>query len=529
MGAVAAGLVGFFAILILRLTAPQMTLLFADLDLRDSQTIVRELESRNIPYQLRGDGTTILVPREDVLRLRMRLAEDGLPAGGSMGYELFDKSDALGTTSFVQNINHLRALEGELARTIRALERVSAARVHLVLPERELFSRERAEPSASIVLRTRGELDGPQIQAVRHLVASAVKGLKPARVSIVDDSGRLLASGSSDDNGAMLATTMEERRVSIERRMREQIEEIVSSVVGAGRARVNVAAELDFNRVTATSDSYDPESRVVRSTQMREDKTASQENRASRGVSIGNELPGADGDQGTAGSREQANTSEEIVNYEISRTTRTEVLEAGRIRRLSVAVLVDGIYARDDSGTLTYTAREQAQLDQIAALVRSAIGFDQARGDQVEVVNLRFAETARPQPLDADDGLLSLAREDYFYIAEIVVLLVISSLVLLFVVRPLVRRIVTPEEPALLMRPSGEVRQIAGPDGAGGHEAGEQTRALPGPDNRTADMIQVAQFNGQLHASSVQKVGEMVAQNPDEAVAIIRQWLGEAA
>lgn len=534
MGAVAAGLVGFFTLLVVRLGAPQMTLLFSDLDLRDSNSIVRELESRDIAYELRGGGTTVLVPRGQVLRLRMQLAENGLPAGGNIGYELFDKSDALGTTSFVQNINHLRALEGELARTIRAIDRVSAARVHLVLPERELFSRERVEPSAAIVLRTRGELDRAQIQAIRHLAASAVRRLTPSRISIVDETGRLLASGSAENAATALATTLEERRIFIEQRLRDQIEGIVTSIVGPGRARVNVAAELDFNRITETSDSYDPESRVVRSTQTREDKSASQENKENRGVSIGNELPRADGEQSAAGagSREQANASEEIVNYEISRTTRTAVHEAGRIKRLSVAVLVDGIYGKDGNGDVVYTARGQAELDQIAALVRSAIGFDQTRGDQVDIVNLRFAEGNRTLPLPEEEGMLSLGKTDYFQIAELAVLLIISALVLLFVVRPLVRRIITPEAPGLHPHAGDEVRQIAGPD-AGRSDAeagGAAMAALPAPDaSKAAEMIKVAQVNGQLHASSVQKVGELVTQNPDEAVAIVRQWLGEAA
>ncbi len=178
MGAVTVALVGFFALLMLRVTAPQMTPLFTDLSFEDSVAIVKDLERQGIAYELKNDGAIILVPKDRVPRLRMKLAESGLPKGGGIGYEIFDKSDALGATSFVQNINHLRALEGELARTIRALDRVQAARVHLVLPERPLFARDRADASASIVLRVRGELEQQQVRAIRHLVASAVSGLR---------------------------------------------------------------------------------------------------------------------------------------------------------------------------------------------------------------------------------------------------------------------------------------------------------------------------------------------------------------
>src|SRR5947199_7900540 len=204
MAAVTVALVGFFAVLTLRVTAPQMTPLFTDLSFEDSAAIVKDLERQGIAYEIKNDGAIVLVPKDRVPRLRMKLAEAGLPKGGGVGYEIFDKSDVLGATSFVQNINHLRALEGELARTIRALDRVQAARVHLVLPERPLFARDKADASASIVLKVRGLLEPQQVRAIRHLVASAVNGLKPERVSIVDESGRLLADGAATDRAGGL-------------------------------------------------------------------------------------------------------------------------------------------------------------------------------------------------------------------------------------------------------------------------------------------------------------------------------------
>src|SRR5438309_408769 len=237
MAAVTVALVGFFGFLILRVTAPQMMPLFTELSLEDSAAIVKDLERQAIPYELKNDGAIVLVPKDRVARLRMKLADSGLPKGGGVGYDIFDKSDVLGTTSFVQNINHLRALEGELARTIRALDRVQAARVHLVLPERPLFSRDKVEPSASIVLKVRGSLEPQQVRAIRHLVASAVNGLKPERVSIVDEAGRLLADGAAGASDGEPGSHSDERQAAYERRLRQQVESIVSSVVGPGRAR----------------------------------------------------------------------------------------------------------------------------------------------------------------------------------------------------------------------------------------------------------------------------------------------------
>src|SRR5262245_50806465 len=386
MAAVTALLIGFFAFLIMRVTAPQMTALFTELSFEDSAAIVKDLERQGIPYELENDNTIVLVPKDRVTRLRMKLAEAGLPKGGNVGYEIFDKADSLGATSFVQNINHLRALEGELARTIRALDRVQAARVHLVLPERPLFSRDKVEPSASIVLKVRGELESQQVRAIRHLVASAVNGLKPERVSIVDETGRLLADGATTDSD--LGGSSDERQVAYERRLREQVESIVTQVVGPGRARVQLSSEFDFNRITQTSDRFDPEGRVVRSSQTREESAITSDSREGQ-VSVGNELPGAQqaNPQNTNPPRDQSKKSEEIVNYEISRTTKTEVIEGGRVKRVSVGVLVDGIYGKNDKGEPIYEPRSKEELDRIAALVRSAIGFDQKRGDVVEVVN----------------------------------------------------------------------------------------------------------------------------------------------
>lgn len=521
MAAVALALVGVFAFLILRATAPQMTPLFTDLSVEDSATIIKDLDRQGVPYEIKNEGAIILAPRDRIARIRMKLAESGLPKGGGVGYELFDKSDALGTTSFLQNINHLRALEGELARTIRAIDRVQGARVHLVLPERPLFSRERPEPSASIVLKVRGSLDAQQVRAIRHLVASAVNGLKPERVSIVDESGRLLADGASGDALAGLSGQADERKLAFERRLREQVETIVSSVVGPGRARVQLTADFDFNRITQTTDRFDPEGRVLRSSQTREEQSGTNDARDGQ-VSVGNELPGGR-NEASAATREQTKKSEETVNYEISRTTKTEVIEGGRVNRISVAVLVDGLYARNDKNEQVYQPRPPEELERITALVRSAIGFDEKRGDRVEVVNLRFAEA--PVNQIAEPGgwasLLQFTKEDILRGVELAVMGLLGLLVILFVVRPLVKRVIAPDERA----PKAAAAEHRVPSLAPGEPAPE---GVPVISNHTAKMIDIAKVQGQVHAQSVQRVGELAQQNPQETVAIIRQWLQES-
>jgi len=568
MAAVTLSLIGFFSFVMIRMTTPQMVPLFTDLALDDSAAIVKDLDRQAITYEIKGNGTSILVPKEKVGRLRMKLAESGLPKGGGVGYEIFDKSDALGATTFIQNINKLRALEGELARTIRALDRVEAARVHLVLPDRPLFSRDKVEASASIVLKVRGELEQQQVRAIRHLVASAVNGLKPERISVVDETGRLLADGASSDN-PFGGGGGDERKLAYENRLRREVETIVNSIVGPGHARVQITADFDLNRITQTSDKYDPDSRVVRSSQTREEQSGSSDS-AGGPVSVGNNLPGAGGNgngngNDNAGKSDTSRKTEEIVNYEISRTTKTEVTEAGRVNRISAAVLVDGIYTRNDKGETVYAPRSKEEIDRIAALVRTAIGFDAKRGDQLEVVNLRFAEPT-PQPISQPTGWMSylqFTKDDIMRGAETGVMLLLGFVVVLMVVRPLVRRVVTPEgaeairgaagakigpggvlvdargQPIVDARgnpiiPAGSM--IVSGDGAGSiiTGSGPSVSIVGGNEqvsisNRTSAMIDVAKVQGQVHAQSIEKVGELAEKNPHEAVSIIRNWLHEEA
>ena len=520
MVAVTTALIGFFAFVIMRVTTPQMTTLFTDLSAEDSSGIIKDLERQAIPFELRNEGAVIMVPKDKVTRLRMKLAESNLPKGGGVGYEIFDKSDALGTTSFVQNINHLRALEGELARTIRAIDRIQAARVHLVLPERPLFAREMPEPSASIVVRVRGSLEAQQIRAIRHVVASAVNGLKPHRVSIVDEAGRLLADGAGKEADIAVG---EERRTAFEKRMRNEVEAIVSSVVGQGRARVQLTADFDYNKITQTSDKFDPEGRVLRSSQTREESALTAENNGQ--VTVNNELPGNQASSGPA-ARDQSKKSEETNNYEISRTTKTEVTEAGRVNRISVAVLVDGAYSKNEKGEMVYQDRSKEQLDRIATLVRSAIGFDQKRGDQVEVVNLRFAEAPSVPPVAEPGGLLGMlhfTKDDVMYVIELGVMMLLGLVVLFMVIRPLVKRILASEVvPVLTENTMPALTDGSAQEGGSGHAL------IPGT-SAASQLIDVAQVQGQVHAQAVHRVGELAERNPNETASIVRQWLNEPA
>ncbi len=530
IGLVMIGLVAFFVYMASRFTTPNLQLLYNDLDPKDSGAIVAKLEGMKIPVQIKGDGTQIFVPGDQVAKLRMLLAQDGLPRGGSMGYEIFDNTDGLSTSSFVQNINLVRALEGELARTISSLGPVKSARVHLVLPQREVFSRQKQEPSASIVLQMRtGRLEGSQVAAIQHLVAAAVPGLKPTQISIIDDKGALLARGGGDESFNSSISSTEEARVSLERRMSGEIESLLEKSIGPGKVRAEVTAEMDFDRITMNSEIYDPESRVVRSQQTEEESGTSEESGGGGTVSVANNIP--EGQQsGAAGSNSNKNNrTSETINYEISKTIKQQVKESGQVKKLSVAVLVDGTYTKDDKGVETYAPRSEDNLKQLESLVKTAIGFDEERGDVVQVVNMQFVSpTISTEGASSDDaagGIMGFSNSEIMKLVEMLVMGLVGILALLLVVRPMMMRAL---EPAGAMSGGGRMvrgsmPQLTGP--SGGSEMGADMAELEVKNSELEDMINMKQIEGRIKASSLKRISEIVEKHPEETLSIIRTWL----
>ena len=523
MGLVAVLMLGFFAFLIFRITSPQLAPLYSGLSFDDSAAIVAKLQSTGVPHEVRGQGETILVPRDRITAIRMELAGDGLPTAGQVGYEIFDTQSTLGATSFVQDVNLVRAMEGELARTITSLARIQTARVHLVLPKRELFRRERQDPSASITLGVRGVLSGSEISAIQHLVSAAVEGMSPNQVSIIDSAGRLLAAGNGDDSATAISGDLAARADTIETRLRTRLEEMLANIVGPGRVRVQVSAELNFNRQTTTIETYDPDGQVVRSTQSRELDNSSSSPANGGPVSIGNELPGNVAEGAGNASTENSSTTEETINYEISKSTQTEINEAGSIKRISVAVVVDGIYTQDASGASLYQPRSDAEIEQIRALVRAAIGFDANRGDQLDVINMQFAERPDIAAVGTEGpSLLDFTRDDLMSAAEMLVTLLVSIALMLFVMRPLIKRVLEPEAPMPLPAPTE-----MGPAPTNAAEALEAVaEAADAPEPA---YMNKARSEGEAQSRALESVGDLVVENPKQASVIVRDWLHQAA
>lgn len=533
LGAVGAAVLGVILFLAIRASEPPMALLYSDLDQRDAAQIVQSLERQRVPYRLGANGTQILVPTEQVPRLRLSLAAEGLPSGGSVGYEIFDRADGLTASSFQQEMNRLRALEGELARTIRSVAGVRGARVHLVLPRRDPFSRREAEAQASIVLTMSGaqRLDREQVQAIVHLVAAAVPGLKPQNISVIDNRGSLLARSGQAVGGLGLALNAEELRRAHEMRLARAVEEMLERTVGVGRVRVEATVEMDFDRVTESRESFDPDQQVARSVHSVTEESRSVDR--AENVTVGNNLPNAQPQGAQAGSQESR--TEETTNYEIGRVLRQITRDTPTVRRLSIAVLVD--HAPVAGGEPR--PRTAEELDRLAALVRSAVGFDDSRGDRIEVVNLRFAD-AEPTPM-ADESLfgLPIGRAELVRLVETVVFGVVALLALLLVARPLAGRaierlgragtdasggLVSVSGVAALPGPAGS-QPLATTAGAAGQISSEPDAvgALPEPEN----MIDVANIEGKLRASSIRRITELVDKHPEEAVAVVRSWMAQ--
>jgi len=422
MGGILFLLVTFFVFISLRVSTPDYSLLYNDLSSTDSAAIAAKLEESQIPFQISEDGARVTVTDTDVGRARMLLAEAGLPNGGSMGYELFDEKSGFGTTNDIVNLNKVRALEGELSRTISALDPVRSARVHIVFPERQLFSRQSRPATASVAIGMRpgAQLSNDQVMAIQSLVANAVPELKAEKVSLIDQTGKLLARG--EDTSENLANMKaDEARIKYEQRLTRAVEDLVGRTVGYGNVRATVSADLNFDRISTNEELYDPETQVARSVQTIEENNTERD-ADEKNVSVENNLPAVGNDLFfDAAPTLEANRTEETTNFEISKTTRSMVRETGEVRRLSVAVLVDGTYSANEAGEQSYVPRTEEQLDQIAALVRSAIGYDANRGDTLEVVNMQFAEVEVGEEA-YDNTLFGFSKDKLLDAAEIITL-----------------------------------------------------------------------------------------------------------
>ncbi len=492
-----------------------MAVLYSDLEMDDSSKIVHELDIKKIPYELLADGAVIKVPENQVLRVRMSMAQAGLPNKGSIvGYEIFNNEESLGSTTFQQNIKMVRALEGEISRTISSFEQIERARVHLVLPQKEIFSKDKQDPKASVVLKLKNHqtLGKSEIDAIGHLVSTAVPGLDIKNVTIVDTKGRSLKLGSQDPNafgGYAGGGGAEEYRVLYEQRMKQTVESLLEQSLGAGKVKAQISVEMNFDRIVTNSEIYDPDGAVIRSVQSVEEK---ERNPMSHGdgidISVANNIPGGnsgvDGNKGDDAATIERN--DETTNYEISKTVKNQISETGTVKQLSIAILIDGTYKVNASGGMDYIPREAEELKKIENLVKVAVGFRDDRKDKIEVINMQFLSDLDQ---DKDKTTVDWIKEELPMLFQTLVFAVVVVLVFITVVRPIALKVFDHQR-------STVINKVA--DSGGVSEALEDAY-------REIDIKNVGQ--SLQNNRSTQKVGEIIQSYPQETLMVLRKWLNE--
>ena len=522
---VAAGVAAVLVAVMLRMGQAPDALLYSNLDLREAGEITAALDQAGIKYKSQGDGSTIMVNRDEVGTARILVAGKGLVTSGSVGYELFDNQSVLGQTEFQQQLNEQRALQGELARTIMSMRGITAARVHITMPRREMFTSAAGEPTAAVLVGLGGrDLTGDQVRAIRNLVASSVPNLKPDRVTVADQNNRTLAAGGED---GFTSASAEEAKGYTEAQLQARIKDIVEGVVGVGAARVQVTADIDHSRSTTQEQKFDPDGQVVRSTTTNGSQSSDTTAQPDGGVTATNNIPGGAAPDATqAGSRSAENA--ETTNYEISNTTTTTTKEPGEVKKLAVAVAVDGKWtpAKDGKGEATYAPRSAEEIAQIKSLVAAAAGIDETRGDKIEVINVRFNRDAGVAGgLDGASSMFDFSKDDIMRGVELLVLLITGVLLIFFVLRPLLKTATGGTNLPALAGADGVpvtplTTTIIGPDGQ------PQLVQLP-PPSEMEQKIDIARIEGQVKASSVKKVADFVQSHPDEATGILRSWVAE--
>ncbi len=498
-----------FVVLMLWINQPDYQVLYSGLTQRDGASVVSKLKELKIPYQLESGGSLIKVPSDKVYETRLALAGAGLPRGQGVGFEVFNQVK-MGTTEFVQKINYQRALQGELARTIASFREVEEARVHIVMPRESLFVEQEKKPTAGVVLRLAAgrRLGRRQIAGVVHLVASAVPGLNQEGVTVVDTSGNLLFKKSADtpDFAAGLTANQLEHQRNLERSLKAKVQSMLEQVLGAGRAVVRVAADLDFTRTVTNQETFNPDQVAVRS-----ETRSNQSSRDAGGGPRGSpdqrfSLAARNATPGQASASGSSNQERETTNYEISRTRRQVVLAAGSVKRLSVAVVVDGPYkvttGKEGQKVRTFTPRSPEQMRQIGEIVRQAVGYNQKRGDQVTVANVPFALAPTDVGTPASKGWLDYARD----FSKPALNLVLVVLFFLLVVRPLLRQVLAKRQPGA---PAGRPLRV-GP--------GEELPPGVEPEGLAAPLMpKPIGVRDQIMA--------VVQQDPDRATTAIRAWI----
>lgn len=490
---------------------PDYQVLYANMSGEDSGAVIARLKEKKIPFQV--EGSVITVPSDKVYETRMELAGEGIPQGGGIGFEIFDKT-SFGVTEFVQKVNYKRALQGELSRTISQIKEVESARVHLVIPEKGVFLDDAKKARASVVVKLRAgkALSQGQVSSIVHLVANSAENLGPEDITVVDTAGKMWSKGSEDDSSLRLSATQIEYKRTMEKDMEGRIQSMLEKAVGPGNVVARVSVDVDNKQVEKTEERYDPDGQVVRSEQRNKEQSTGAA--YSAGVpGVMSNMPATPRNQaaGTA-SPAQSNRQDEVINYEISKVTSRTIEGTGEIKRVSVSLLVDGTYetvkSADGKEEKKFTARTDEEIAKYTEMVKGVIGFSQERGDSVAVVSAPFKSELMETDFEAEKEPLIPANMLPTIIRYASIVL-ISALAIVFLLRPIVKRL-TEERVAL-----ESIRE-----------------SMPGALNRGAGAALAEGGDGFAIGHSdvdeaAARVKKLVQQNPQQVAMVLKSWMKE--
>jgi flagellar M-ring protein FliF len=496
---VGALLISGFAVLFALANRVDYQVLFNNVSARDAGAIIEELKSKNVPYKIEGNGTLILVPAEDVYDLRLSLVSKGYPKEGSVGFEIFDKTD-FKTTRFVQELNYRRALQGELARTIGRFKEVDSAKVFIVIPKESLFVEAAKSPSASIQLDLRSNLPPEKLAGIIHLVASAVEGLEPEQVTVVDTRGRVIFKGGSNGGTSGLLNSMQlDYKGKIEADIRNNVQSMLEGIVGAGKAIVRVTAEIDFNKITLNEEEYDPSTTAVRSRRNVEESSRKGSSTNGGSSTIINQRAGVIPAEN--GAYDGKTKKDSVTNFEINKVTRAIFKPAGTVTRLSVAAVIDGTYKRETSadGTQkkTYIPRTESELSQFEEIVKSAMGYSEDREDQISVTSIPFSDTTKTfedQPDTPKFDVFQLLNDSKKMLLNIFLMI----LVFFLLIRPLLKSI-----KKMAAETAAQPKQL--------QAVGENVKHITPAEN----------------IGSRERILEISKSDPEKTEQVIKSWIGE--
>ncbi|MBN9136743.1 MAG: flagellar M-ring protein FliF, partial [Phyllobacterium sp.] len=504
------------------LNRPQYETLYVGLSRDDVNRMGMALGEAGIPFDVKADGTSVLVPFGKADQARMYLAEKGLPTSNNAGYELFDNMGSLGLTSFMQEITRVRALEGEISRTIQAIRGIKAARVHIVLPEKGSFRRGDQAPSASVVIRTEGGFSMESAQSIRQLVAAAVPQLTASEVTVLDTNGRLLASKDDGSNaGAVMSATLEQ---NVSASVDDNIRKALAPYLGIGHFQTSVQVALDTDKRQTNETVFDPESKVERSVRVVRESGDSKNSKSDNATGVEQNIPqeeiqSKNGDSST----EKTDKREELTNYEVNSKTISTVSDSYQIKRLSIAVVIDQARLLATAGVTPVPDKfVEQQIAKITQLVATAAGLDQKRGDVINVTALNFMEATDDQLQPTATPLSETISRQAGSFVNAAALIVAVGLILWFGVRPLMREMTKPQDALQLAAGT----DVAVPDFTA---ASRPQPALAANADQSLPYDDLSELRRRMRVPAQNRLEQMIDMDEERVAAILKQWVHEAA